>query len=168
DCIAQAEADLYLRNQLYVALTRTRAWVNISGIGNYGLYQELADLIKNYQHLNFTVSSPSLRELSVSDRASLIQGYALGRRNFRRANLSSADLSQLNLADINLIEADLSDANLQGTNLTNAKLIAANLSNTNLSNANLTNAKLIGADLTETNLTNTDLTRANLTNTILS
>ncbi|MEM8717726.1 MAG: pentapeptide repeat-containing protein [Cyanobacteria bacterium P01_G01_bin.39] len=167
DQIAQAEANLYLRNQLYVALTRTRAWVNISGIGNYTLYQELTNLINNYPQLAFNLDLPLLKELSISDRASLIRGYALGRRNFRAANLSYANLSQLNLANINLIEADLSYANLQGTNLTNAKLIAANLTHSNLSNANLTNAKLIGADLTDTNLTNTNLTRANLTNTIL-
>lgn len=168
DQIAQAEANLYLRHQLYIALTRTTAWVNISGIGNYLLYQELSDLIKNYHQLTFTVPHQIQRELRISDRASLIQGYALGRNNFRHADLSHADLSQINLSNINLIEANLSYANLRGANLTNAKLIAANLSHTNLSNANLTNAKLIGADLTNTDLTDTNLTRANLANTILS
>ncbi|MGB5712044.1 MAG: pentapeptide repeat-containing protein [Waterburya sp.] len=162
DQIAQAEADLYLRNQLYVALTRTRAWVNISGIGNYSLYQELSELIESSNDTNFTITSLPQRELRISDRASLIHGYALGRINFRYANLSHANPSQLNLANINLIEADLSYANLEGTNLTNAKLIATNLSHANLSNANLSNGKLIGADLTDANLT-----RANLTNTIL-
>ncbi len=168
DQIAQDEANLYLRHQLYVALTRTRAWVNISGIGNYSLYQELTELIKNSNKISFSTTTLPQRELRISDRASLIQGYALGRINFRHANLSHADLSQLHLANINLIEADLSYANLEGTNLTNAKLIAANLNHANLTNANLTNAKLIGADLTNANLNNTDLTRANLTNTILS
>ncbi len=168
DQIAQDEANLYLRHQLYVALTRTRAWVNISGIGNYSLYQELTELIKNSNKISFSTTPLPQRELRISDRASLIQGYALGRINFRHANLSHADLSQLHLANINLIEADLSYANLEGTNLTNAKLIAANLNHANLTNANLTKAKLIGADLTNANLNNTDLTRANLTNTILS
>ena len=168
DQIAADEGNLYLRNQLYVALTRTRAWVNISGIGNYPLYQEFTELIKNSNQTSFTINTLPQRELRISDRASLIQGYALGRINFRHANLNHADLSQLNLANINLIEADLSYANLQGTNLTNAKLIAANLSHANLTNANLTKAKLIGADLTDANLTNTNLSRANLTNTILS
>ena len=165
DQIAQGEADLYLRNQLYVALTRTKAWVNISGIGNYSLYQELSELIKSSNDRSFTITTLPQRELRISDRASLIQGYALGRINFRHADLSHADLSQLNLANINLIEADLSYANLDGTNLSNAKLIAANLTHANLSNANLTNAKLISADLRHANLTNTNLTRANLTNT---
>lgn len=168
DQIAQDEANLYLRNQLYIAMTRTRAWVNISGIGHYSLYQELADLIQNSHNHTYTVNSLPQRELRISDRASLIQGYALGRINFRHANLSYADLSQLNLANINLIEADLSYANLEGTNLTNAKLIAANLNYANLSHTNLTKAKLIGADLTNANLTNTNLTRANLTNTIIN
>ncbi|MEL6438164.1 MAG: pentapeptide repeat-containing protein [Cyanobacteria bacterium J06621_8] len=168
DQIATAEANIYLRYQLYVALTRTRAWVNISGIGNYPLYQELSSLIENYHHLSFTLRPPVARELATGDRASLIRGYALGRINFRHANLSHTDLSGLNLANINLIEADLRGANLQGVNLTNAKLIAANLSGADLKNADLTNAKLIGADLTDADLTNANLTRANLTNTVLA
>jgi superfamily I DNA and RNA helicase len=150
--------NICLRHQLFTALTRTRAWVNISGVGDYALYQELTELIENGdRRLTFTVTSLPQRELRISDRASLIQGYALGRKNFRHANLQHADLSQMHLANINLIDADLSHANLAGTNLTNAKLIAANLSHANLTNANLTNAKLMGADLTGANLTGTNL-----------
>ncbi len=162
DRIAQDEGNIFLRNQLFVALTRTRAWVNISGIGDYALYQELWQLIKSENKITFTVKSLPQRELRISDRSNLIQGYALGRTNFRYANLHKADLSHLSLVNVNLIEADLSYANLAGTNLTNAKLIAADLSN-----ANLTNAKLIGANLFNTNLNNTQLDNANLTNTIL-
>lgn len=164
DQIAQEESNIYLRHQLFTALTRTRAWVDLSGLEDYPLYQELTTLIQGSNKITFTITSQPERELRISDRASLIQGYALGRRNFRYANLRYADLSQMHLANINLIEADLSHANLEGANLTNAKLIAANLSHANLSNTNLTNAKLIGADLTKTNLTKTNLTRANLAN----
>lgn len=166
DQIAQDESNLYLRNQLFIALTRTRAWVNISGIGDYLLYQELSQLINSKNQIQFTVKDLPQRELRISDRANLLQGYALGRTNFRYANLRNADLSQMNFANINLIEADLSNANLQGTNLTNAKLIAANLTNANLTDANLTNAKLIGANLTRANLNQTILTNANLSNVI--
>ncbi|MEN9519750.1 MAG: hypothetical protein RLZZ381_2338, partial [Cyanobacteriota bacterium] len=161
--------NISLRHQLFTALTRTRAWVNISGVGDYALYQELNQLIatsdcgaSQRHRLNFTVTSLPQRELRISDRASLIQGYALGRRNFRHANLRYADLSQMHLANINLIDADLSHANLVGANLTNAKLIAANLSHANLTNANLTNAKLMGADLTNANLTGTNLDRVQM------
>jgi superfamily I DNA and RNA helicase len=158
DRIAEFD-DISLRHQLFTALTRTRAWVNISGVGDYALYQELTELMKSGDCLTFTVTSQPQRELRISDRASLIQGYALGRKNFRHANLRHADLSQMHLANINLIDADLSHANLAGTNLTSAKLIAANLSHANLTNANLTNAKLMGADLTGANLTGTNLDR---------
>lgn len=167
DNIAQKEDNLYLRHQLLVALTRTRAWVNISGIGDYCLYQELRQLINSKQQIKLKTNIKPQRELRISDRSNVLQGYALGRTNFRHSNLSHADLSNLNLANINLIEADLSGANLQGTNLSNAKLIAANLYQANLSNANLTNAKLIGANLVDANLTDTNLTRTNLTNTAL-
>lgn len=166
DGIAQNESNIYLRYQLFTALTRTRAWANISGVGDYLLFQELSRLIKSNNKISFTVTSLPQRELGISDRASLLQGYALGRRNFRYSNLSHADLSQLNLTNANLIEANLSHTNLERANLTNAKLIAANLRHANLSHANLTNAKLIGADLTHANLTDTNLTRTNLTNTL--
>lgn len=152
DRIAELD-NISLRHQLFTALTRTRAWVNISGVGDYALYQELTELIASGDRFTFTVTSLPQRELRISDRASLIQGYALGRRNFRHANLRHADLSQMHLANINLIDADLSHSNLAGTNLTNAKLIAANLSHANLTNANLTNAKLMGANLNHADLT---------------
>jgi superfamily I DNA and RNA helicase len=168
DNIAKDESNLYLRNQLFVALTRTRGWVNISGISDYSLYKELSQIIASNNTIKFTFTGLPQREIRISDRADLLQGFALGRTNFRNANLHGVDLSTMNLENINLIEADLSNANLQGANLTKAKLIAANLSNANLSHANLTNAKLIGANLTDTNLTNTKLTNANLTNAILS
>ena len=155
-----ARDNICLRHQLFTALTRTRAWVSISGIGDYPLYDELRQLIAVKDCLSFTVTNKPQRELRISDRASLIQGYALGRRNFRHANLSRTDLARMHLANINLIEADLSYANLTGANLTNAKLIAANLTGANLTNANLTNTKLMGADLTNTVLTQANLNRA--------
>ena len=167
DNIAQNESNLYLRNQLLIALTRTKAWINISGIENYPLYQELRQLIGSKEQIKIKTNATPQRELRTSDRSNILQGYALGRTNFRYSNLRSADLSHLNLSNINLIEADLSNANLQGTNLSNAKLIAANLENANLTDVNLSNAKLIGANLANTNLSNANLTRANLTNTIL-
>ena len=167
DKIAQDESNLTLRHQLFTALTRTRAWISISGIEDYALYRELTQLIESENKVTFPICSLPEQELRISDRANLLQGYALGRTNFRYANLANADLSYLNLTNVNLIEADLSYTNLEGTNLTNAKLIAANLSHTNLSNANLTNAKLIGANLLDANLTNTNFCNANLTNTLL-
>src|SRR3990167_6868529 len=93
------------------------------------------------------------------------------------ANLTTADLTDLNLLGANLTNADLNgtyliDVNLAGANLTNVDLRFAKLNHVNLQGANLTNAKLlhadlIGVDLQGTNLTNVDLRGANLTNTNL-
>ncbi len=41
DNIAKNESDLKLRNQLFVALTRSRGWVSLSGIGDYSFYDEV-------------------------------------------------------------------------------------------------------------------------------
>lgn len=167
DNIAKNESDLYLRNQLFVALTRSKGWITISGISNYSLYQELEYIIASKDTIKFTFTQSPQREIRIGDRADLLQGYALGRTNYRNANLVGANLVGLHLANVNLIGADLSEANLSNTNLTGAKLISANLSNANLTNTNLSQAKLIGANLTNTNLTNTNLNNADLTNTIL-
>ncbi len=165
DNIAQNESSIYLRNQLFTALTRTRGWVYLSGISNYKFYQELIDVMASGDTFNCTIADKPKRHLNISDRTNLLESYALGRRDFRYANLQQANLSQKSLININLIAANLSNANLIGTNLTSAKLIEADLTNTNLQGANLTQAKLMGANLTGANLKdaiihNTDLTNA--------
>lgn len=167
DNIARQEDNIFLRQQLFVALTRSRGWVNVSGIGNYALYRELERIIASDYTIEFTFNNPTKKTIAIGDRAELLKGYALGRTNFRHANLVNADLSNLHLANINLIAADLSGTNLSNTNLSGAKLIATNLSGANLTNTNLTKAKLIGANLINANLTNTNFAKANLTNTIL-
>ena len=167
DNIAQDESNIYLRNQLFIALTRSKGWAYLSGIGNYEFYRELKAVIDSKDTFKFTVREDYSREISICDRANLLKGYAIGRMNFRYANLQQADLSYKNLANINLIAADLTGANLSHTNLKNAKLIEANLRNANLSNANLSNAKLMGANLKNAILVDTKCDRADLTNVIL-
>ena len=46
DQIAKAENNLLLRHQLFVAMTRSQGWLTISGIGNYSLFQELENVLK--------------------------------------------------------------------------------------------------------------------------
>ena len=176
DNIAKEEGNIYLRNQLFVALTRSRGWVNLSGIGDYPFYREILAAIDSKDSFTFTFYPPQ-REISATDRAELIARYAKGSRNFQNIDLNNADLAGLNLQDANLIGANLRGANLSGANLDGIKLIAADLTNTNLSFASLKKAKLMGAnlrganlekanldlaDLTDTDLTDTKLTRTNL------
>lgn len=168
DHIAKVENDLLFRNQLFVAMTRSRGWLTISGIGNYSLYQELENVLKQKDKFTLKYTHPKQREIRVTEAAELLQRYQLGERNFQQAELSNMNLQQLNLENINLIGANLSGANLQYSNLNGAKLIAANFKNANLTGVSLVKAKLIGADLTNTNLTDADLTNADLTNVILN
>ena len=79
-----------------------------------------------------------------------------------RANLSNADLRNADLRDANLSNADLFGANLRGANLSNADLRCANLSNADLRGANLSNADLCGANLRGANLSNADLCGASI------
>ena len=164
DLIAKDESNIYLRNQLLVALTRARGWINLSGIGDYPLYREINRVLASKDTFTFIWKGLPTRTLSVSDRDNFLTSFALGRKNFRAANLEKINLAGVNLANINLIEANLQQANLANTQLPGAKLIAANLSNANLKGANLSRAKLMGANLTNADLTNADLTNADLTN----
>ncbi|MGF1490663.1 MAG: pentapeptide repeat-containing protein [Prochloraceae cyanobacterium] len=163
DNIAKDESNIYLRNQLFVALTRSRGWVNLSGIGSYPFYREIAEVIKNKDSFTFTYYPPQ-REISGTDLGELIARYAKGSRNFQNIDLSNADLAGLNLQDANLIGANLSNANLSNAILDGIKLISADLTNTNLSYASLKKAKLMGANLKNANLKNTNLKDADLTN----
>jgi superfamily I DNA and RNA helicase len=52
--IAQNEADVNLRNQLFIALTRTRGLVKVSGIHEFPLYNELRQIIQSGNSIQFT------------------------------------------------------------------------------------------------------------------
>ena len=81
----------------------------------------------------------------------LLKQYEAGERNFRKEDLSNA----------NLFEADL-----QGINLSHACLVGADLRGANLTRANLTYADLREACLIEADLRSADLSGANLECTI--
>jgi uncharacterized protein YjbI with pentapeptide repeats len=77
------------------------------------------------------------------------------------ADLSGADLHEVELSGANLREADLSGANLIMANLRGTDLSETELSFANLSTANLFDANLRGASLFETIFGGVDLTRTN-------
>jgi superfamily I DNA and RNA helicase len=58
DNIARNEANITLRNQLFVALTRARGWVYLSGIGSYPMYGEIQSVIDAKSTLTFTFQPP--------------------------------------------------------------------------------------------------------------
>ncbi len=89
-------------------------------------------------------------------------------------NLSGANLSGANLLEVDLHWANLSKANLSGailcgvdlfeTNLSGADLREANLLEANLHKANLSGADLRGAKMYVANLVQANLSKANFTN----
>jgi superfamily I DNA and RNA helicase len=64
DYVAQDDSNVNLRNQLFIALTRARGWVNISGVGNYPLYEELQEVIDSGDTFTFVYRRPLKREIS--------------------------------------------------------------------------------------------------------
>lgn len=85
-----------------------------------------------------------------------------------QANLSNADLAETDLSNANLSNADLFNADLSYTNLSSAKLTNARLMYANLIEAELPNADLLNADLTDANLTFTNLDNVNFKGCLLS
>jgi uncharacterized protein YjbI with pentapeptide repeats len=83
----------------------------------------------------------------IDDISELLQRYQTGERDFMRAELQGARLSQVDLSEVNLMVANLSRTNLSQANLQGADLFEANLVGADLSGANLR-----GVDLRDTNL----------------
>ena len=164
DNVAKDESNLQLRNQLFVALTRARGWVKLSGLGSYPMYEEMWRVIRSGDTFTFTFRRPPQREISVTDAGELLKRYDTGGRNFQNADLTGAQLAGADLRNANLIGAILRGANLRNAQLDGAKLVIADLSNADLTNANLRKAKLVGATLKEARLSGADLRWAKLSN----
>ena len=63
DNVARNEMDVSFRNQLFVALTRARGWVNLSGVGNYPMYKEMQRVIAAGDKFSFTYKRPLKRDI---------------------------------------------------------------------------------------------------------
>lgn len=62
DNIAENANQVTFRNQLFVALTRARGWLEMSGIGNYPLYNEIEKVLDSGNTFKFT-NKPPQRDL---------------------------------------------------------------------------------------------------------
>jgi superfamily I DNA and RNA helicase len=67
DHVARNESDVSLRNQLFVALTRTRGWASLSGVGNYPMYEEMRRAIASGDTFRFTYKRPLKRDIGEGD-----------------------------------------------------------------------------------------------------
>jgi hypothetical protein len=107
DNVAKDESNLQLRNQLFVALTRAKGWVKLSGLGSYPMYEEMWRVIRSGDTFTFTFRRPPQREISVTDAGELLKRYDTGGRNFQNADLTGAQLAGADLRNANLIGAIL-------------------------------------------------------------
>jgi uncharacterized protein YjbI with pentapeptide repeats len=86
----------------------------------------------------------------------------LFRANLSAADLDVADLSGSDMSKAQMNRADLGNANLSGANLNRTDLSQADLYRANLRGARLSNASLTHADLSQADLTGADLAKADL------
>jgi superfamily I DNA and RNA helicase len=163
DLIAKNESSLILRDRLFVALTRARAWVVLSGVGQYPMYREIRQVLASKDTFTFTYQPQLQREIYFTATRELLHRYQNGERNFDRIDLSGTNLANCHLEKINLIAANLQQANLENTIFDRANLTLADLQKSCMINSSLRQAKLIGANLSGADLSGADLTDADLT-----
>ena len=70
DNVAMDESNANLRNQLFVALTRSMGWVKLSGVGEYPLYEEMRQVINSGNTLTFDFKRPPAHGSSDEDLSS--------------------------------------------------------------------------------------------------
>ena len=58
DNVAKDESNINLRNQLFVALSRARGWVSLSGTGHYPMYDEIRKVIESGDTFTFNYQRP--------------------------------------------------------------------------------------------------------------
>ncbi|NJK67490.1 MAG: ATP-binding domain-containing protein [Microcoleus sp. SU_5_3] len=162
DGVAKNESNLSLRNQLFVALTRAKGWLKLSGIGAYPMYDEMWRVMQSGNSFTFTWKQHHQRNISVTDAGELAGRYAAGGRNFQGVDLADADLAGANLRRAHLINANLVGADLKNANLDGARLVIADLSGADLSGASLKKAKLVGTILNGVKFDRANLSRADL------
>ncbi len=63
DYIAQRETDISYRNQIFVALTRSRGFVQLSGVGDYPMFGEMRQVMAAGQQFSFTFTRHPRRDL---------------------------------------------------------------------------------------------------------
>ena len=63
DNVARREDDINLRNQLFVALTRSRGWAHLSGVGESALFEEMRAVMACGEVLSFTFKRPPKRQI---------------------------------------------------------------------------------------------------------
>jgi len=93
----------------------------------------------------------------------LLFGAPLRGKNLTNFNLCNANLIQADLRGARLINTNFHEANLGGAKLNHAKLMGANFCRTDLYETDLSNANLTGANLQGTQLARTNFRGARLT-----
>ncbi len=100
-------------------------------------------------------------------KESNLAGYDLSSFNLSYMNLKEADLTSCNFTDANMIGVNIKEAELSGAILKRANLMNANMKELILTDINLKGAILKGANLKEISLTNCDLSGSNLIGTVM-
>jgi uncharacterized protein YjbI with pentapeptide repeats len=97
-----------------------------------------------------------------------LQGYDLGKLNFRGARFNLAQMQAADLTGAQMQGADLNDAQMQGADISGAQMQGAGLSDAQMQGASLGGAQMQGADLNDAQMQGANLSRAQMQGADLS
>jgi len=125
--------------------------------------EEIEDVLAAHEAWLTDSATGERADLSYADLHQIdLHGVDLSYAHLYHADLSRADLSGAKLSHTDLSEAKLVAANLQGADLSEAKLVAANLHHADLSDADLSSADLSEVNLDHAKLIRSDLSQSDL------
>lgn len=91
-----------------MALTRTKGWVYLSGVGDYPMYSELREVLAmKGDNFILRLLHPPSNVIGLTKKEELLRGFALGRLNFQHLSLSGENLRGCRFDNINLIGSNL-------------------------------------------------------------
>ena len=143
-------------------------WNNCNGVAVEKIDKITIDTAANLIQAKWCYQGASQTLLDRLETDLFLHRYAIGDRSFYNANLRCAELSSLDLTEVNLSYAFLNLANLSHTNLSKADLTAADITEANLSDCNLNESILLKANLQSVDLSRSNLRGANLNYTCLN
>lgn len=74
DQVAKDESNITLRNQVFTALTRSRGWATLSGIGHYPMYEEMSQVMGSGDTFSFVFKRSPKRDLGAEEEQLALPG----------------------------------------------------------------------------------------------
>lgn len=66
------ESNISLRIQVFVGLTRSRAWATMTGVGSYPFFEEVKEVLESESTFTFTFKRPPKQDVREEDEGEIV------------------------------------------------------------------------------------------------